>query len=59
MVCDADQIIHCDMDKRGNKNKVTYSCGSIENTAINKALIDILEGTRPAFDKRDDKYYTY
>ena len=56
VVCDADQVIHCEMKKEEN-NKITYTSGAIENPAINKALIDILEGTRPAFSKRDDKYY--
>lgn len=56
VVCDAEQIIHCDMKKQ-DKNRVTYTSGPIEKPIINKALIDILEGTRPAFDKRDDKYY--
>jgi ABC-type lipoprotein export system ATPase subunit len=56
VVCDADQVIHCEM-KKEEKNKITYTCGAIENPMINKALIDILEGTRPAFDKRGSKYY--
>ena len=58
VVCDADQIIHCEMDKKDNINNVTYTTGAIENPGINKALINILEGTRPAFDKRDEKYYS-
>ena len=56
VVCDADQVIHCIMEK-GNKNKITYITGAIENPSINSALINILEGTRPAFDNRDHKYY--
>jgi ABC-type lipoprotein export system ATPase subunit len=56
VVCDADQIIHCEMKKEEN-NKITYITGAIENPKINKALIDILEGTQPAFDNRDQKYY--
>lgn len=56
VVCDADQIIHCEM-KKEEKNKITYTSGAIENPKINKALIDILEGTWPAFDNRDQKYY--
>jgi wobble nucleotide-excising tRNase len=56
VVCDADQIIHCEM-KKEEKNKITYTSGAIENPKINKALIDILEGTQPAFDNRDQKYY--
>jgi hypothetical protein len=31
--------------------------GSIESPQINKYLVDVLEGTRPAFDNRDSKYY--
>lgn len=55
VVCDAEQVICADIDKE-HGNKVTYVSGAIENPAINKAIIDILEGTRPAFDKRDEKY---
>jgi hypothetical protein len=55
VVCDADQVIYCTIDKH-NKNKVTYTPGSLENPEINKFTIDVLEGTRPAFDHRDQKY---
>lgn len=55
VVCDADQVIHCAIDKQGG-NTVTYEAGSLENPAINKYTIDVLEGTRPAFDQRDSKY---
>jgi ABC-type lipoprotein export system ATPase subunit len=55
VVCDAEQIIHSFID-RSNKNAVIYKSGSIESTAINKSLVDVLEGTRPAFDNRDSKY---
>mgnify|MGYP006297162981 CR=1 FL=1 len=58
VVCDADQVIHCEMEKIDQKNKITYSCGAIENPKINKALINILEGTRPAFNNRGNKYYS-
>ena len=56
VVCDAEQIIYSEIDKQ-NGNKITYTCGAIENPVINKKLIDVLEGTRPAFDNRDNKYY--
>jgi len=56
VVCDAEQIIYSEIDKQ-NGNQITYTCGAIENPAINKKLIDVLEGTRPAFDNRDSKYY--
>jgi len=56
VVCDAEQIIYSEIDKQ-NGNRITYTCGAIENPTINKKLIDVLEGTRPAFDNRDHKYY--
>lgn len=55
VVCDAEQIIHCDFD-RSNNNKITYSPGSIENPAVNRKVVDVLEGTMPAFDNRKIKY---
>ncbi len=55
VVCDAEQIIYSEIDKKNNFN-VTYLSGSIENPKINKKLVDVLEGTRPAFDNRDLKY---
>lgn len=57
VVCDAEQIIHCEMSKH-EKNRITYTCGAIENPRTNRALINVLEGTRPAFENRDNKYYT-
>lgn len=55
VVCDAEQIICAEMMK-GEQNEIRYTCGSIENPVINQKIVDVLEGTRPAFDKRDDKY---
>ncbi|MFP4029472.1 MAG: TrlF family AAA-like ATPase [Candidatus Brocadiia bacterium] len=52
---DADQIVHANL-KPEDGNRVTYTTGSIEASNINKFALDILEGTRPAFDKRDAKY---
>ena len=40
-----------------NKHEVTYTMGSIESPQINKHLVDVLEGTRLAFDNRGSKYY--
>ena len=42
------------MDK--NKNIISYKSGSIENEEIRNKVIDILEGTMPAFDLRRRKY---
>lgn len=56
VVCDADQIIQMKIDKL-NSNEVSYDSGAIENLKINKIIVDILEGTYPAFHNRDCKYY--
>jgi ATPase subunit of ABC transporter with duplicated ATPase domains len=56
VVCDADQVICASIDKEDG-SRVTYESGAIENPAINKRILDILEGTRPAFDNRDSKYH--
>ena len=56
VVCDADQIIQMKIDKI-NGNKVTYESGAIENPKMNKVIVDILEGTYPAFHNRDCKYF--
>lgn len=55
VVCDAEQIIYVEMNKR--KNIINYESGSIEDTTINSKVVDILEGTMPAFTKRDNKYF--
>lgn len=55
VVCDAEQIICCSIDKQDG-NRLTYESGAIENPEINRRIVDILEGTRPAFDNRSSKY---
>jgi hypothetical protein len=55
VVCDAEQIISADLDKKANC-RMNYISGAIENPEINRAIVDILEGTMPAFDNRDSKY---
>lgn len=55
VVCDAEQVIRMDIAK-DDKNKVSMITGGIENSEINKAIVDILEGTRPAFNNRTFKY---
>lgn len=55
VVCDADQVIRMNIDKQ-NKNTVTFDSGAIENPFINKQIVDVLEGTYPAFHNRDCKY---
>ncbi len=56
VVCDAEQVIHSYLDKKGNY-RMRYLSGAIENPSINKAIVDILEGTMPAFDNRSSKYH--
>jgi len=56
VVCDADQVICCYIDKT-NGNKVTYECGAIEDHPINTAAVNVLEGTYLAFDNRRRKYH--
>jgi hypothetical protein len=56
VVCDAEQIIHAHID-RSARNAVIYTMGAIESPEINRYLVDVLEGTRPAFGNRDAKYF--
>ena len=54
VVCNAEQIVCAQMDKLNNQ--IRYTSGSIENPATNKRIVDILEGTMPAFTIRGKKY---
>lgn len=54
VACDAEQIIYCDMDK--NSFSISYESGAIEDPIIRNRVIDVLEGTMPAFDLRRKKY---
>ncbi|MBL7847751.1 MAG: hypothetical protein JNL40_09810 [Cyclobacteriaceae bacterium] len=56
IVCDADQIINMQIEKE-NKNTVKFQSGAIEDEEMNKIIINILEGTLPAFNNRDLKYF--
>lgn len=56
VVCDAEQIVHASID-RADGNRVTYSSGAIEDPTMNRLLLDVLEGTKPAFRNRRDKYH--
>jgi ABC-type lipoprotein export system ATPase subunit len=55
VVCDAEQIIHCEFD-RANGHNITYTPGAIECNIINNKVVNVLEGTMPAFDNRRMKY---
>lgn len=52
---DAEQIIYVEIDKK-DSYRFSYESGSIENSDINRRIVEILEGTQPAFDKRKLKY---
>lgn len=54
VACDAEQIIYCQMDK--NNCQIRYETGAIENPSIKSHVVDVLEGTMPAFDLRRQKY---
>lgn len=56
VVSDAEQVIYVDLDKEKNYVFSTTS-GSIENRAVNKKIVDVLEGAMPAFNTRKRKYY--
>ena len=56
VVADAEQIIHVSIDKKEGKHEFDYFSGSIEEPQVNQAVVDILEGTLPAFDNRRVKY---
>ena len=54
VACDAEQIVFCEMNK--DTYQISYTSGAIENREIRKHVIDVLEGTMPAFDLRKRKY---
>ncbi|WP_348637470.1 TrlF family AAA-like ATPase [Bradyrhizobium sp. ISRA430] len=56
VVCDAEQIIHATFDRK-NGARISYQSGSIEDGIINRAVVDVLEGTKIAFDNRGQKYH--
>ena len=56
VVCDAEQIIHARFDRAANST-ISYESGAIESTALNEAVVTVLEGTKPAFANRAGKYH--
>lgn len=56
VVADAEQIVHVSIDKKDGKHDFDFFSGAIEEPRINQAVVDILEGTLPAFDNRRLKY---
>ena len=56
IACDAEQIVYCHMDK--TTHEIKYKSGAIEEPEIRKCVVDVLEGTYPAFDLRKKKYFS-
>ena len=52
---DAEQIIFVKLEKTENY-KFSYETGAIENPKLNRRIVDVLEGSQPAFVKRRLKY---
>jgi ABC-type lipoprotein export system ATPase subunit len=55
VVSDSEQIIRVGIDKESG-NVFTFISGGIENKKIKDEIVDVLEGTIPAFTTRKDKY---
>lgn len=54
--CDAEQVIYSSFDRK-NSSRIAYMSGSIENPVINSHVVNVLEGTKPAFYNRRIKYH--
>lgn len=54
VACDSEQVIYTSIDKK--TNEISYISGSIENPMIKNKIVDVLEGTKPAFELRKIKY---
>jgi ABC-type lipoprotein export system ATPase subunit len=56
VVCDAEQIVWATFDRKDD-SKIAYTAGAIENPEINRRVVDVLEGTKPALNNRFSKYH--
>lgn len=54
IACDSEAVIYCSQE--GETSLLTYETGSIENVEMNKHIVDVLEGTIPAFNVRKESY---
>ena len=54
VVCDAEQIVYASCDKAASRFE--YEAGAIERPEIKDRVVQILEGTEPAFKNRQSKY---
>lgn len=57
VVADAEQVIVSHFDK-ADGSRITYESGALENPTIAQRVVDVLEGTMPAFRNRDERYRT-
>lgn len=55
VVADSEQVIKVSIDKE-NGNEFCFISGGIEHPKINEQIVEVLEGTIPAFSLRKDKY---
>ena len=55
VVAAAEQVIYCEMNKACGY-RLNYISGALENPVMNQYVLDVLEGTRPAFSSRDMTY---
>lgn len=55
VVTGAEQVIFCEMDKSDGYH-ISYDSGSLESPIMNQHVLNVLEGTRPAFTSRDETY---
>ncbi|GAA3880530.1 hypothetical protein GCM10022275_31250 [Tessaracoccus defluvii] len=55
IVGDADQIVHCEM----RDGQFNLTSGSIADLDVAKFSLNVLEGTKPAFDNRRHKYEAF
>lgn len=55
VVADSEQVIKVSIDKE-NGNKFSFISGGIEHIKINEQIVEVLEGTIPAFSLRKEKY---
>ncbi len=56
VVCDAEQVVWSKFDRKSD-SKISYMSGAIENPDLNEGVVDVLEGTKPAFNNRRVKYH--
>lgn len=54
VACDSEQVIYSTMDKESLQ--IRYICDSMESSIMSDHVVDVLEGTMPAFEKRSEKY---